>query len=122
MRNNKYPLGWEVLGLQFGAWGQLTIRHKSGGDLNICQPSWSLLTFSVGMGISTQSLGNLLLPSIPKAVRKQFLKLALPKLLLKVLFEMCLFPTLAAEETGKIHTVLNVETSSSQFRLAYQNV
>lgn len=69
-----------------------------------------------------QSLGNLLLPSMPEAAAKQFLKLALHKQLLKVLFEMCSFPALAAEETEKIHTVLNVETYSSQFHLAYQNL
>jgi len=74
------------------------------------------------MGTSTQSLGNLLLPSMPKAVGKQFLKLALHKDLFEVLFEMCSFPALAAEETGKIHAMLNVETYSSQFHLAYQNL
>lgn len=79
MRQNKYLLGWEVLGLEFGAHGQLTIRRKFGGDLNKSQPSRSLLTFSFGMGISMQSLGNLLLPSMPKAAGKQFLKLALHK-------------------------------------------
>lgn len=59
-------------------WEQLTKRRKIGGDLYKSHPLWSLLTFSFGMGISVQSLRNLLLPSMPEAVGELILKLALP--------------------------------------------
>lgn len=54
------------------------MRHKVGENLNKSHPSWSLLTFSFGMGISMQSLGNLLLPNMPEPVGELILKPALP--------------------------------------------
>lgn len=120
-----YLQGWEVLRLQLKAWRQCTVRLKFGGDPNKSQPLRNLQTFSFGMGLSGQCPGNLLLLSMPKAVgKKEFLELVLPHISrCEASHLRCAhFQHLLLKKLERSITWLNMETYSSQFHLAHQNL